>query len=62
MFISILLITVGVVFLLKNLGIITGSAWGVIWPLGLIAIGVYFILKRHHWKRIQDKVWRKFEG
>ena len=33
MFISYALIILGVVFLLKNLGIISSSVWGIIWPL-----------------------------
>ena len=61
MFISILLIIIGFAFLLQNLGIITGSVWGIIWPLALIALGVYFLLKRHRWGKFQDRMWKKFE-
>ncbi len=41
------LIVVGVIFLLKNLGIISGVAWDIIWPTALIAFGLVLIFKRH---------------
>jgi LiaI-LiaF-like transmembrane region len=41
---AILLIVLGVLFLLANLGILPGSAWNYFWPLVLIAVGVLFLL------------------
>lgn len=38
-----LLILAGVVFLLQNLGILSGSFWNIFWPLVIIAIGVSFL-------------------
>ncbi len=61
MFISFLLIIIGVVFLLKNLGIISGNVWGIIWPLVLIAFGLYLILKTHRFRMFRDKIWKKLE-
>lgn len=61
MFISFLLILVGLVFLLKNLGLISASAWGITWPCVLIAAGVYLVVrtscykKRYH--RFWDRMW-----
>lgn len=46
MFFSLILIVTGIVFLLKNLGYISGTAWSIIWPVILIVIGLGLILKR----------------
>jgi hypothetical protein len=43
---GILLVAVGVVFLLGNVGAFRFIDWRYIWPLVLIAIGVYFITQR----------------
>ncbi|MEK7168056.1 MAG: DUF5668 domain-containing protein [Patescibacteria group bacterium] len=40
------LIVVGAVFLLKNLGIISGFAWDVVWPILVIVIGAAMLLKK----------------
>jgi len=61
MFIASLLIVVGVVFLLKNLGLITGDIWGIIWPLILILFGVYVLLKNYRYRMFWERVWRKLE-
>lgn len=37
---ALILIAVGIVFLLQNLGFFTSSVWGVIWPIILIIIGI----------------------
>lgn len=42
------LVIIGVVFLLKNLGLISGPAWEVVWPTALIVMGAA-ILGRHGW-------------
>lgn len=41
-----LLIALGAVFLLANVGILRGVQWNYIWPLALIALGVYIVLQR----------------
>ncbi len=46
MFFGIVITCIGVIFLLKNIGIITDVSWSIIWPLGLIIIGSASILKR----------------
>jgi phage shock protein C len=43
---GILLVAVGVLFMLGNLGMFRFVEWKDIWPLVLIAIGVYFIAQR----------------
>lgn len=40
------LVIVGVLFLLANLGVLNNVDWDVIWPLLLIALGVWLILAR----------------
>ncbi|MFA4937109.1 MAG: DUF5668 domain-containing protein [Patescibacteria group bacterium] len=53
MFGAFLLIILGLVFLFKNLGFISGDAWGIIWPLLIIALGVSLVSKKRtsswHW-------------
>lgn len=46
----VVLITIGVIFLLSNLGTLSGDPWTIIlnlWPLVLIAIGLDGIVRRH---------------
>jgi len=60
MLFGLFVILIGFVFLLKNLGIITGSIWGIIWPSVLIIFGAYLVFKTHRLKlfcrRVQSKV------
>ncbi len=44
---GIFLIIIGGVFLAKNVGIIDEAAWDVIWPLALVAFGLYLVAKHH---------------
>jgi phage shock protein PspC (stress-responsive transcriptional regulator) len=41
-----LLVAVGAIFLLGNLGLFRGLDWKYIWPLVVIALGVYLIAQR----------------
>ncbi len=43
---GLLLIVVGVIFLLGNVGVFRFIDWQFIWPLVLIALGVFFIAQR----------------
>lgn len=45
---GIILVIIGLVFLLRNLGFITGDIWNILWPCLVIAIGLKFILKRKY--------------
>jgi hypothetical protein len=51
MFFGFLLVGLGILFLLKNLGIITGPTWGIIWPCAVIAIGLSAVFKKN------KKIW-----
>ena len=50
MAIGLLVIVVGVLFLLKNLGVIAGNFWDVLWPLVIVVAGIsmFFGRKKHH--------------
>jgi uncharacterized membrane protein len=61
MFLSFLFIVIGAVFLLKNLGFLTGDVWGIIWPLILIVFGIYLALKTHRLRLFLDRIWKKIE-
>lgn len=41
-----ILIIIGAIFLLRNLGFIPGNAWEVIWPALLIAAGLSFVMRK----------------
>ncbi len=51
MFIGILILALGVIFLLQNLGYIQGSLWQVIWPLALMALGISILLEKWRERR-----------
>ena len=40
------LVVVGVYFLLHNLGLVDWVQWSLAWPVILIGIGLYFVLRR----------------
>jgi len=40
------LVVVGAIFLLKNLGVISGASWDIIWPLILVVAGAAMIFKK----------------
>ena len=61
MFIAFVFILVGLAFFLKNIGLIVGNIWGIIWPIILIAFGIYLALKAQRCKLFIDKIWKKFE-
>jgi len=61
MLIALSFILLGVIFLLKNLGVITAGVWGLIWPMFLILIGIWIIWKKYEWERWKEKIWRKLE-
>jgi len=46
MFFGLLLILIGLIFLLKQLGILSGSVWGVIWPALLIIWGLVILTRK----------------
>jgi len=43
---AITLIVIGGIFLLKNLGIMPGIAWDIIWPMVLIVVGLAMLFRK----------------
>lgn len=43
---GLVLIAVGVLFLLKNIGVLEGIDWGILWPVAIIAIGLNMFFKK----------------
>ncbi|MFC1651709.1 LiaI-LiaF-like domain-containing protein [Patescibacteria group bacterium] len=68
MFFPLVLISLGVIFLLKNLGYISTDTWDVLWPILIIAAGISFLLGKFRAKRkfhrfcdrIEDYDWDEF--
>jgi len=48
MFFGLLVLVIGVVFLLKNLGYISSSVWDIIWPTIIIIAGLAMIFRSRH--------------
>jgi len=57
--VGLIVIVIGGLFLLRNLGLIPYLSWSVVWPIIIILIGLCMIEKRrwwnhghhwHHWK------------
>jgi len=46
MFWGTILVVIGLIALLKNLGFITAGVWEVTWPILLIALGVSLLAKK----------------
>ena len=63
MFLGLILIVTGIVFLLKNIGYISGAAWSIIWPAILIIFGLWILLRKREegffWE--ERLGWRKKE-
>ncbi len=43
-----ILLVIGVVFLLQNLGVVSGEIWDIVWPILIIALGLSFFFKKSH--------------
>jgi hypothetical protein len=56
MFLGLVIIAVGFIFLLQNLGILVGDIWSILWPILVIIVGLKIAVKR---KKTEDK-WEKF--
>ncbi|MFW0837677.1 MAG: LiaI-LiaF-like domain-containing protein [Candidatus Komeilibacteria bacterium] len=59
MFLPVVIVILGVVLLLNNLGIVSANVWDVVWPILIIAIGIAMMSKRHcgwlrHWQQSDD--------
>lgn len=48
MFLGFFILALGILFLLKNLNVIYGDTWDIVWPLLIIAFGASLVLKKKH--------------
>ncbi|MBU0706787.1 hypothetical protein KKG41_00235 [Patescibacteria group bacterium] len=59
MFIALFLVAIGVIYLLKNTGIITGGVWDIVWPSIIIIFGISIVFKqkrkKHWWDFFDNK-------
>ena len=46
MFVGIVVLALGVLFLLRNLGVISGDIWDFLWPIAVIALGISILFKK----------------
>ena len=62
MLFALIIILLGVVFLLRNLGVITTHIWSVLWPSIIILVGFWLLYKRYEWhikkNKWVEKVWK----
>ena len=58
MILPLFLIIIGSVFLLKNLGYISVSMWGIIWPVFFIVFGIGILLRKGR----DDFFWEECRG
>ena len=50
LFWGVVLVVLGVLFLLANTGVLDRINWDFVWPLALIAVGVWLIARRVGWE------------
>lgn len=60
MFAGLIFLILGVVFLLRNLEVISVGFWEIFWPAVIILIGLQIIFGRRWWRRRWD--WRGTPG
>ena len=46
MFVGIVVLALGVLFLLRNLGVISGDILDFLWPIAVIALGISILFKK----------------
>ena len=54
--VSLSVVITGIVFFLKNAGIISIAAWSAIWPSLLIIVGVYLLMKAWRFHSFINKI------
>ena len=60
MFFGITIIIIGLIFLLKNTGLIVWDVWPILWPSLLIALGLSVLMgkkrRERRWEKIGEKM------
>lgn len=46
MFLGFILIALGILFLLQNIGVLNETTWSIVWPILIIALGLSLVCKR----------------
>ncbi len=46
MFFGFVILALGVLFLLRNLGVVSGDIWDFLWPIAVIALGISILFKK----------------
>ncbi len=46
MFFGLVILALGVLFLLQNLGVLYGDIWKYLWPVAIIALGISILIKK----------------
>lgn len=55
MYLGLLVLLVGVLFLLQNLGYISGSVWDLVWPAIIIIAGLAMVFRSKPVRSKKDK-------
>jgi hypothetical protein len=55
MFWGLLLVLLGVLMLLDQMGILAGDIWDIFWPLALVALGLSMIIKHKRTPKAHDR-------
>jgi hypothetical protein len=65
MLFALIVMLLGMLFLLRNLGIITAHAWSILWPSIIILIGFWLFFQRYEWKfrkvKWVERIWKIIE-
>jgi ABC-type glycerol-3-phosphate transport system permease component len=60
MFIGLIIIVIGLVLLMQNMGFVSSEIWNVIWPSIIILFGISLLMKRNarreKWERFGEKM------
>lgn len=62
MILGLTIVAIGLIFLLKNLGLISVGIWSVLWPLLIIACGVSLLVKKNKNHKFEEDIRRTFRG
>ena len=64
MVVGFIVLVIGIIFLLKNLDILQGDVWDIVWPCLIVAVALGMLLKRKHpfykWEHLGKKWHKKF--
>lgn len=59
---GIILVLIGVILLLQNTGVLEPGIWRIVWPLIIIIIGLFLVLRPGEWKNGRHCPWFFWRG